>query len=123
MPRPENVIGRGNRFSSSNQPANRGRKPKLYALAQKGYDIGIDDFREVCKYLIQCNKKELEDVMSNPDTPMWVVNIARAIHKDTGAGQLRALNDIFDRLFGKAAASMDINANVNGIEPPMIKFE
>lgn len=113
----------GPRLSSSNQPPNRGRKPKLYSFAKKGYNIGIDDFRDTCKYLIQCTKKELEDVMSNPDTPIWVVNIARAIHKDTGSGQLRALNDIFDRLFGKAAASMDINANVNGIEPPIIKFE
>lgn len=40
MPNSKNVIGKGNRFSSTNQPANRGRKKSAYkellALIEQG---------------------------------------------------------------------------------------
>lgn len=41
MPNPENIKGKGNRFSSTNQPKNPGRKPSLYNHIKKllGSDI------------------------------------------------------------------------------------
>lgn len=90
------------RFSSTNQPENRGRKPKLYTLAKRGYNVGYDEFREVVLYLMQLTKKQLETVTKDEDTPIWVVNIARAIYKDTGKGVTATLRDLMDRLWGKA---------------------
>lgn len=101
MPNPENIKGKGNRFSSTNQPANRGRKPKLYTLAKAVYKIGYEEFREVALHLMQMTKKELAEVVNDDDTPVWVINIAKALHKDTGKGEIRVLRELFDRVFGK----------------------
>lgn len=93
--------GEKTRFSSTRQPANAGRKPKLYTIAKKGYNIGYDEFKEVVVYLMQLPKAELEEVISLPDTPIWVVNIARAMHKDTGKGVTFTLRELLDRLWQK----------------------
>ena len=42
----EYIRGKGNRFTSDNQPLNRGRKPKLYTIAKKSYGITLDEFKE-----------------------------------------------------------------------------
>ncbi|MBD5131931.1 MAG: hypothetical protein HDT28_04990 [Clostridiales bacterium] len=106
--------GEKTRFSSTRQPANAGRKPKLYTIAKKGYNIGIDDFREVVAYVMQANKADLEKVIEDETTPVWVVNIARALHKDTGKGVTFTLRELVDHLFyriprdkGGEAADMD----------------
>lgn len=101
-------LGRNTRFSSANQPKKNGRKPKLYTLAKQGYDIGLSEFIEVSKYLMQCPKKELEKIASDSDTPIWVVNIALAIYKDTSKGVTFTLKDIFDRVFGKTIQNVDL---------------
>lgn len=93
--------GEKTRFSSTRQPANAGRKPKLYTIAKKGYNIGYDEFKEVVVYLMQLPKAELEEIISRPDSPIWVVNIARAMHKDTGKGVTFTLREILDRLWDK----------------------
>lgn len=119
----EHIKGKGNRFSSTNQPPNRGRKPKLYTIAKKGYSISLDEFREVSKYLVQSNKKELERLASDDTAPIWVVNMARALHKDTGAGRMYALSEILDRVFGRAASSVDVTTNGKDITTEPITIE
>ena len=95
--------GEKTRFSRTRQPANAGRKPKLYTIAKKGYNIGYDEFKEVVVYLMQLPKADIEEVMQKAETPMWVVNIARAMHKDTGKGVTFTLREILDRLWSKTA--------------------
>lgn len=87
------------RFSRTRQPANAGRKPKLYTIAKSCYNIGIDDFREVVGYVMQANKADLERVIEDESTPVWVVNIARALHKDTGKGVTFTLRELVEHLF------------------------
>ena len=72
----------GNRFSSTYQPKKNGRKPRLYTIARKSYGIDVAEFRAVVLFLMQCTKKELEAVMDDDNTPVWVINIAQAIRKD-----------------------------------------
>lgn len=100
----KNIVqdGINTRFSSTRQPANAGRKPKLYTIAKKVYNIGYDEWKGVTLYLMQLTKNELESVIEMQDTPIWVVNIARAIHKDTGRGVTFTLRELLDRVFGKA---------------------
>lgn len=91
--------GIATRFSRTRQPASNGRKPKLYTIAKKGYNIGIDDFRDVVAYVMQANKADLEKVIEDENTPVWVVNIARALHKDTGKGVTFTLRELVEHLF------------------------
>ena len=107
----------GRRFSSTNQPANRGRKPKLYTIAKNTYKISYEEFRDVVIHLMQLTKGDIEAVIKDPSTPIWVIDIARTLHKEAGAGRMNALSGILDRLFGKAfnaqpAAAEDEGARV-----------
>lgn len=111
------IKGKGKLFSSTNQPANRGRKPKLYTTAKKGYDIEITEFREVSKYLLQCTRLELAQLADDPSTPVWVENIAKALLQDIKNGRMFAVNELFDRIFGKAMASVDITTNGKDVTP------
>ena len=114
----EHIRGKGNRFTSENQPANRGRKPKLYTLAKKGYGIGFDDFKEVAGYLMQLPKKDVEAIAQREDTPIWVVNVCRALHKDSGRGVIATLKELAGMMWGKEMASkIDIKASIEGARP------
>lgn len=102
-------LEKGNRFTSTNQPAHNGRKPKIYTIA-KGFNIGYDDFKEVCMWLMSLNKKEIEKVANSDKTPIWIVNIARAMHKDTGKGTINTLRELADRFYGKAMQQVDVTS-------------
>ena len=94
MPKPENLIGKGNRFSSTNQPKNPGRKPSLYNHIKKllGTEAKMEQPLD--------NLKRLADSKS---TPIWIVGVVRAIVKDANIGRTNTLDSLFDRLFGKAS--------------------
>lgn len=97
----EHIKGKGKRFSSTNQPPNRGRKPKLYTIAKKAYNISYDEWKEVVVYVMQCTKKEVEDIIEKEDTPMWVINVCRALYKDSGKGSIATLKELTEKLWGK----------------------
>lgn len=106
----EHIRGKGNRFSSTNQPANRGRKPKLYTLAKKAYKISFEEWQDTALYLLESTKEEVKEIAAKPDTPIWVVTICNAILSDTKKGMMFSLNDVLDRLFGKARISAEVKA-------------
>ena len=95
----------GNKFTSDNQPANRGRKPKLYTIAKKSYSISLDEFKEVVNYLWQLPKGEVKAIAEREDTPIWMANVCRALYKDTARGTLNALRELMQLMFGKELAA------------------
>lgn len=114
----------GNRFTSENQPSTSGRKPKLYTIAKKGYNLSHADFIEVVRYIFQCTKGEIEKIEKAEDTPIWVSNICRAIYKDTGKGNLYAFKELTDRLYGTAknTTSVDLTTNGKDMSAPQLVF-
>lgn len=116
----------GNRFTSENQPQNRGRKPSLYkklkALTGKkvGYELEKEDYFNVIRWIMEQNTSTLEvlikgaDGKPNKDTPLWLINIISAINTDIRYGRTSTVEMIFDRVFGKATQPIegDINAQV-----------
>lgn len=113
----------GNRFSSTYQPKKNGRKPRLYTIARKSYGIDVGEFRDVVLYLMQCTRAEVEAIANANDTPVWVINIARAIYKDAGIGRLSVLSELFDRVFGKPSQAVDVTSNGGPIVPEPITIE
>lgn len=101
----EHIRGKGNRFTSENQPANRGRKPKLYTVAKKSYGITLDEFRDVVNYLWQLPKGEVKAIAEREDTPIWMANVCRALYKDTARGTLTALRELMQLMFGREMAA------------------
>ena len=108
----EYIKGKGNRFTSDNQPLNRGRKPKLYTIAKKSYGISLDEFREVVNYLWQLPKDEVREIAERGDTPIWMANVCRSLYKDTSKGVMNTLRELVQLMFGKELATrVDVTTN------------
>ena len=108
----EYIKGKGNRFTSDNQPLNRGRKPKLYNIAKKSYGITLDEFKDVVNYLWQLPKDEVREIAERGDTPIWMANVCRSLYKDTSKGVMNTLRELVQLMFGKELATrVDVTTN------------
>lgn len=117
----------GNRFTRSNQPKKKGRKPTLYKSLKQivgeavDSELNDDDFWKIIRWTIEQNPRTLEKLIKNPDgsinteTPLWLISIIEAINRDIKYGRMRTINMIFDRIFGKATVVVEneIAAQVN----------
>lgn len=115
----EHIKGKGNRFSSTNQPANRGRKPKLYTIAKKAYNVSREEWNEVKLYLLQCTPSEIDKIIDKKDTPMWVLILARGLKRNAAKGITDVLDGMENRLFGRAPIAQDEDSTLyseNGID-------
>lgn len=121
MPNPGNIIGKGNRFSSTNQPARNGRKPKLYTMAKKGYNLGLPEFRDIVSWMWQMPRAELRRIGEDDQTPIWMATIARALYNNAGSGNTKTINELADRLWGKSDQRVDVTTNGRDIvQEPII---
>ena len=108
----EHIKGKGNRFSSTNQPENRGRKPKLYTIAKKAYNVSREEWNEVKMYLFQCTPQEIDKIIGKEDTPMWVLILARGLKRNAAKGMTDVLDGMEDRLFGRAPVASNEDADI-----------
>ena len=108
----EHIKGKGNRFSSTNQPENRGRKPKLYTIAKKAYNVSREEWNEVKMYLLQCTPQEIDKIIGKEDTPMWVLILARGLKRNAAKGMTAVLDGMEDRLFGRAPVASNEDADI-----------
>lgn len=122
----ENIIGKGNRFSSDNQPASRGRngrKPSLYRVAAKAYGISLQDFRDVASWLMQQPRPALEAIAKSDTEAVWVVTVARALLVDASKASSRTISELADRLFGRSGTAVDITSAGKALTPDSITVE
>lgn len=116
----ENIIGKGNRFSSTNQPLVRGRKPKLYTKLSREYGLGFSEYKEVCLSLMQKSLLSLATLAKEKDTPAWVAIICRALIKSAQGGELRVLQemtrDIWAREIAAERTPMAASEGVDDVE-------
>lgn len=109
VPNPENIRGKGNRFSTTNQPANPGRKPSLYNHLRQllgteaEAELSREDYYRLIGCLLERPLGDLKTLATDKKTPVWVVSVVRAIVKDAQAGRMNTLDSLLDRLFGKAS--------------------
>lgn len=122
MPNPENVIGKGKQFSKDYQPARNGRKPKLYTMAKKTYNLGLPEFRDIVSWMWQMPRAELRRIGEDDQTPIWMATIARALYNNAGSGNTKTINELADRLWGRTDQKLDVTTNGKEIvhEPVII---
>lgn len=111
----EHIKGKGNRFSSTNQPKNRGRKPKLYNIAASGYKVSKEEFAETANYVMQLPKEEAMKLAEKADTPMWVVLIIRSLYKSASKGDMRQLLDLAKMMGFDAPMELKIQKDCDGM--------
>lgn len=110
MSRNPNIIedGKATRFSAKNQPEKNGRKPSLYTQLKEmvklegSIDLSREDFSKMTMLMLSKPLSELQTLAKSEDTPIWIVNIVRAIIKDASDGRISTLDSLLDRIFGKA---------------------
>lgn len=113
MPNPENVIGKGKLFSSTNQPANRGRKKSVYneliekVRVEEGICLSREDCYKLCATLINLPISKLKELAKDETSAAWVVSIISAILTDIKFGRTVTVDSLFDRFFGKATQPTD----------------
>ncbi|GMO33856.1 MAG: hypothetical protein Ta2B_14310 [Termitinemataceae bacterium] len=111
---PENVIGKGNRFSSTNQPENRGRKPSKIKKLIKKYDLPKSDVDAIIQNLLfDHTVGELSEIAQDDDKksalPAFAAYLMVLLEKSTSKGDPRVLSYFLDRVYGKPVQTMDIN--------------
>lgn len=83
----EHIKGKGNRFSSTNQPANRGRKPSLYNHIKKllgteaKAELSKEDYFKLIQFLLEQPLDNLKKLADSKNTPIWIVGVVRAVVK------------------------------------------
>lgn len=118
MPNPENIVGKGREFSSTYQPANRGRKKSVFAQlkeqvkATQGVCISRDDCYKLCAMLIEQPIDNLKEIYKDSSSPAWVVSVVGAIMTDIKLGRMVTVDSLFDRFFGKATQPTDNKTEV-----------
>lgn len=94
-------------FSSTRQPKNPGRKPSRFKqlisdLEGVGETMSLEDFRKIALYLLTMNKTELVKLAQDANAPIAVVALASAIAGDIEEKNMRNIEALLDRVFGKA---------------------
>lgn len=113
MPNPENVIGKGNRFSSTNQPANKGRKKSAYkellGIIEQGggTPLSYEEYKKMSSELLNLNEEALKRLANDKSTPIWFRAHIKGIVEDMKLGRTYTIEQIMDRLFGKATQPTD----------------
>ncbi len=114
----------GRKFTTNKQPKNPGRKPTLYKqirreTAKVGEEIGRKEFYDIMLYLLSLTATELKNLAETPEVPVWIIAVISAIFEDVRSGNLRTVNSIFDRCFGKPGyetQTVIVNQNAEKIE-------
>lgn len=116
----------GHRFTSENQPPNRGRKPKLYKYLKEvigekvGHELEEQDFLNIMQALIELPPSKLQALVKsdeidpktgrnkpNPTTPAWIQILVSHINGSIRYGRVDALEFVLDRVFGKPKETIE----------------
>lgn len=104
-PKQENLAPR---FSSTNQPKNRGRKKSTLKALTIGEGLTSDDSARIMKWVAGMNMDEMKQVVMDEKQPVIVRVFVKAVLRDFKNGQLDNIEKIMDRAFGKAVARQEV---------------
>jgi len=107
----------GKKFSSSYQPANPGRKPKVFsALAKEFAEMGIEkasphNVAEAYEYLLALPLSEVIKIAGNPKIENDMPSLFRLAAKEMmGKRGIEILKEMLDRAHGKPKQQHDLTS-------------
>lgn len=113
MPREDGLkAGAATRFSSTNQPANRGRKPSQLKKYLKVYNISKADFDLMFLNVATKKIKEIKEMMkpeNQDELPLIVAGFASACIHDVQNGTMTEINKQREFFHGKATQHLDLS--------------
>jgi len=132
MPRKDiHKDGVNTQFSSTNQPANAGRRPNVFAKYIRENRVSLDDIRALISSMLGYDADEIKKILKDKEDkpPIGIILLFKAIMEDMNKGEITNLEKLMDRAYGKpektinheiAAISPDTLTRLNAIfsEPP-----
>lgn len=103
----ENPSKNGKKFSSTYQPANRGKRKSILnnidAFAGEDFDVKFskEDKLRIIETLFEKTKEELQEMAENEGNPMFLRMLARALLKDAKNSKVEIFEKIMDRVYGR----------------------
>lgn len=95
-------------FSTTNQPANPGRRKNMFTALKDKYSLSSDDVNTIIEYLCSLTPKQLNDeILTNENKTVLEVAFARAILEAIKKGDLTQIEKLLDRKIGKVANKVD----------------
>lgn len=112
-------LEKGARFSSTNQPANPGRKKKIYTiLKETGYSG--DDIKTAFGELAWYTLDELKELANAPDTPAIVSIVCKALTEAQKDGRYSLIKEILEYVLGKPNQALDITTGGESMRPRIV---
>lgn len=115
----KNIGKYGNKFSSTNQPKNPGRKKSQLKDFVKTCNVSSSDVIKVFQHLIFGSTveelKELVKPANQGKQPVIVILLVKAFLEDMKNGTLREANTVLDRVLGKPIQQLTIENAVSEI--------
>ena len=115
----KNIGKYGNKFSSTNQPKNPGRKKSQLKDFVKTCNVSSSDVMKVFQHLIFGSTveelKELVKPANQGSQPVIVILLVKAFLEDMKNGTLREANTVLDRILGKPIQQLTIENAVSEI--------
>ena len=103
--------GKKTRFSSTNQPKNPGRKKNRFKFLKDKYELSNQDVKDIFEYLLSLKPEEVKELVSKKDTPVIVLTYAMAIVDAIKHKRTYQINEMLDRLHGKANSNVNVDIN------------
>jgi hypothetical protein len=114
------------RFSSTNQPAKRGRKKNIYSHLKSDYDLSKDDVHTLIKFFLTRTPKELyqdykkmdkpEKFTKITDKPAAYYLLVRNFFNDFKYGKIDGFVQLLDRLFGRPKQEVGLTAAMLNVD-------
>lgn len=105
-------------FTSERQPKKNGRKPAIYkqlaAMVGKQVNLTLskDDFLKLQHWVLERNKAELQSIIKDPETPIFMSSMIAAVVGDMNNGSYATIERTYERLFGSAKQTIETTATI-----------
>lgn len=113
------MAGEETRFSSTNQPANRGRKKSILTVLSEltgesfKKELSREQKMDIVEVMVEKSSEELSEIYNNKANPIFIRMIANAIKTSMENGDVKILETIWDRVYGRPSQYIDGNLKGN----------
>jgi|LSPZ01.1.fsa_nt_gi hypothetical protein len=124
--------GENTRFSKTNQPEKRGRKPDKIKKYIQEYDLSSSDVNAILtKILFDHTLGDLEAIIADPEKKnnlvTFIAYVIMILQKSAEKGDIRPLSYFMDRMFGKpddkVSVSMPLSNGFTMTEEEQSQFD
>jgi len=98
-------------FSSTNQPANSGRRPSVFAKYIRENRVSLDDIRALFSSMLTYDADEIKAILKDKieRPPVGIILLLKAISADMNKGEIKNYEILMNRVFGKPTQPVDFD--------------